>query len=186
MNTRKMTALTTVMLGMAMVVIVTTSCHKSSSSTPQTLYDSLGGTTMVADPANSGMQIEKGYLGIRTVVDSAIFIIAGDTAINGYFKVLLAEVTSGNLSGYQRLSANLSNFVAVATGAKDYKYTGLTMQNAHNPSTNPRIPGAVMADDFDEFVKDVAASAAKNGVPSNLITSLGNLLYSVESTVINQ
>jgi len=185
MNTRKKTALTTVMLGMAMVVVVTTSCHKSSS-TPQTLYDSLGGTTMVADPANSGAQIEKGYLGIRTVVDSAIFIIAGDTAINGYFKVLLAEVTSGNLSGYQKLSANLSNFVAVATGAKDYTYTGLTMQNAHNPATNPRINGVVMSDDFDEFVKDVAASATKNGVPSNLITSLGNLLYSVESSVINQ
>jgi hypothetical protein len=186
MNTRKMTALMTVMLGMAMVGVLTTSCHKSSSSTPQTLYDSLGGTTMVADPANSGAQIEKGYLGIRTVVDSAIFIIAGDTVINGYFQVLLAEVTSGNLSGYQRLSANLSNFVAVATGAKDYKYTGLTMQNAHNPANNPRIPAAVMSADFDEFVKDVAASAARNGVPSNLITSLGNLLYSVESQVINQ
>jgi hypothetical protein len=185
MNTRKMTALMTVMLGMAMVVAFTTSCHKSSS-TPQTLYDSLGGTTMVADPANSGAQIEKGYLGIRTVVDSAIFIIAGDTAINSYFQVLLAEVTAGNLSGYQKLSANLSNFVAVATGAKDYTYTGLTMQNAHNPATNPRINGVVMSDDFNEFVKDVAASATKNGVPSNLITSLGNLLYSVESSVINQ
>ena len=181
-----MTALTIVILGMAMVIIVTTSCHKSASSTPPTLYDSLGGTTMVADPANSGTQIEKGYLGIRTVVDSAIFIIAGDTAINGYFKVLLAEVTSGNLSGYQKLSANLSNFVAVATGAKDYTYTGLTMQSAHNPATNTRITAAVMADDFDEFVKNVAASAAKNGVPSNLITSLGNLLYTVESQVINQ
>jgi hypothetical protein len=185
MNTRKMTALMAVILGIAMLMVLTTSCHKSSS-TPQTLYDSLGGTTMVADPANSGAQIEKGYLGIRTVVDSAIFIIAGDTTINGYFKVLLTEVTSGNLSGYQRLSANLSNFVAVATGAKDYTYTGLTMQNAHNPATNTRIPAAVMADDFDEFVKDVAASAARNGVPSNLITSLGNLLYSVESNVINQ
>ena len=95
-----MTALMTVILGIAMLMLLTTSCHKSSS-TPQTLYDSLGGTTMVADPANSGAQIEKGYLGIRTVVDSAIFIIAGDTTINGYFKVLLTEVTSGNLSGYQ-------------------------------------------------------------------------------------
>jgi len=35
-------------------------------------------------------------------------------------------------------------------------------------------------------VKDVAASATKNGLPSNLITSLGNLLYTVESQVINQ
>jgi hypothetical protein len=166
--------------------VLTMSCHKNSSSPKPTLYDSLGGTTMVPDPANSGTMIEKGYLGIRTVVDSAIFIIAGDTTINGYFTVLLAEVTSGNLSGYQKLSANLSNFVAVATGAQDYKYTGLTMQNAHNPSTNPRINGAVVSAAFDEFVKDVAASATKNGVPSNLIASLGNLLYSVESQVVNQ
>jgi hypothetical protein len=186
MNTKKLTALTAVMLGMAMVVLLTVSCHKSSSSAPPTLYDSLGGTAMVADPANSGMQIEKGYLGIRTVVDSAAFIIAGDTVINSYFKVLLSEVSSGNLSGYQRLSTNLSNFIAVATGAKDYTYTGLTMQNAHNPATNPRINGVVMSADFDEFVKDVAASATKNGVPSKLITSLGNLLYTVESQVINQ
>ncbi len=57
------------------------------------------------------------------MVDSAIFIIAADPAINGYFKVLLTEVGNGNLSGYQKLSANLSNFVAVATGAKDYTYT---------------------------------------------------------------
>ncbi len=186
MNTRKMTASLAIVLGIAMVVAFTTSCHKSSASTPQTLYDSLGGTAMVADPANSGAMIEKGYLGIRTVVDSAIFIIAADTAINSYFQVLLSEVSSGNMSGYQKLSANLSNFVAVATGAKDYTYTGLSMQNAHNPSTNPRINGVVMSDDFDEFVKDVAASASKNGVPSNLITSLGNLLYSVENSVINQ
>ena len=174
-----------VLMGLAMAAVLPTSCHKSSSA-PPTLYDSLGGTAMVSDPANSGQQIEKGYLGIRTVVDSAIFIIAGDTAINGFFKVLLSEVTTGNTSGYQKLSANLSNFVAVATGAKDYKYGGLSMQNAHNPASNPRINGVVMSDDFDEFVKDVALSATRNGVPANLITSLGRLLYSVESQVINQ
>jgi hypothetical protein len=186
MNMRKISVPLTVMLGLALATILSTSCHKSSSNAPQTLYDSLGGTAMVADPANSGSQVEKGYLGIRTVVDSAIFIIAGDTAINTYFKVLIGEVTSGNTSGYQKLSANLSNFVAVATGAKDYTYTGLSMNAAHNPSTNPRINGVVMSDDFNEFVKDVAASATKNGVPANLITSLGNLLFSVESQVINQ
>jgi len=186
MNTRKITVLFSMITGLVLVSVLSISCHKSSSNAPQTLYDSLGGTTMVNDPANSGTQIEKGYLGIRTVVDSAIFIIAADTAINSYFKVLIGEVTSGNLSGYQKLSANLSNFVAVATGAKDYTYTGLSMQNAHNPSTNPRINGVVMSDDFNEFVKDVATSAANNGVPANLITSLGNLLYSVEAQVINQ
>src|SRR6202000_3153598 len=128
------------------------------------LSDSPGGTTKVSAPANPGTMIEKGYLGIRTVVDSAIFIIAGDAAINGYFKVLLAEVTAGNTSGFQKLSVNLSNFVATATGAKDYPYTGLSMTNAHNPATNPRMTGKVDSHSFDVFVTDVAASATKNGV----------------------
>src|ERR1700679_4144099 len=109
MHMRKIAVSITVM-GLNLVTMLYTSCHKNSSTSTPTLYDSLGGTAMVSDPANSGSQIEKGYLGIRTVVDSAIFIIAGDTAINGYFKVLIGEVTSGNTSGYQKLSANLSNF----------------------------------------------------------------------------
>src|ERR1700735_5171865 len=113
--------------------------------------------------------VEKGYLGIRTIVDSAVFIVAADTQINGYFKVLLAEVTAGNLSGYERLSTNFSNFVAVATGAKDYTYTGLSMQNAHNPNTNPRITMTVDSADFNEFVGDAAASATKNGVPPDFL-----------------
>jgi len=185
MNRKTNKAVWTALLASGFLFLVATACHKSHNNTaPPTLYDSLGGTAMVNDPAHSGTMIEKGYLGIRTVVDSAIFIIAGDTAINGYFKVLLAEVSSGNTSGFQKLSANLSNFVAVATGAKDYTYSGLSMTNAHNPATNPRMNGKADSHDFDVFVTDVAASATKNGVPSNLITSLGKLLYSVESQVV--
>lgn len=182
---RTNTAVWTAFLALGVLFFSATSCHKDNkSSSKPTLYDSLGGTAKVNDPANPGTMIEKGYLGIRTVVDSAIFIIAGDTAINGYFKVLIGEVTSGNTSGYQKLSANLSNFVAVATGAKDYTYTGLNMTNAHNPATNPRMNGKADSHDFDVFVTDVAASATKNGVPANLIASLGKLLYSVESQVV--
>lgn len=174
-----------IFFGLGILALTGTSCHKNNNNnTAPTLYDSLGGTAMVNDPAHPGTNIEKGYLGIRTVVDSAIFIIAGDTAINGFFKVLLGEVTSGNTSGFQKLSANLSNFVAVATGAKDYKYTGLSMTNAHNPATNPRMNGKADSHDFDVFVTDVAKSATRNGVPSNLIASLGKLLYSVESQVV--
>lgn len=175
-------------LGMGTVLVFNQACSKKSSGTPatMTLYDSLGGSAMVVDPANSGQQIEKGYLGIRTVVDSAIFIIAADTAINGYFQVLISEVSSGNTSGYQKLSKNLSDFVAVATGAKDYTYTGLSMHDAHNPGANSRITMTVASDDFDEFVKDVAASATKNGLPSYLIARLGALLYTVESQVVQR
>ncbi len=142
MNLSKTTAVVALILGVGIVTIFSQSCSKkSNSAAPMTLYDSLGGSTMVADPANSGQMVEKGYLGIRTVVDSAIFIIAADAQINPYFKVLISEVSSGNLSGYQRLSTNLSTFVAVATGAKDYTYGGLSMTAAHNPSI-PAIPGS--------------------------------------------
>ena len=165
-------------------ILITGNTAFSSSKIVRTMHNSrpyaiplgpLGYVNMISRTFDRPKLDEDMEIGIRGIYQD-----------NGYFKVLLAEVTSGNLSGYQRLSANLSNFVAVATGAKDYTYTGLSMNNAHNPATNPRINGVVMSDDFDEFVKDVAASATKNGVPSNLITSLGNLLYTVESQVINQ
>jgi hypothetical protein len=74
----------------------------------------------------------------------------------------------------------------VATGAKDYTYTGLSMTAAHNPSTNPRITMTVDSADFNEFVVDVAASATKNGLPTYLISRLGTLLYSVEGAVVQR
>jgi hypothetical protein len=88
----------------AFLLLTIVSCSKSSnSSTPKptvignTLYDSLGGTTLVADPTHAGAMIEKGRLGIRNVIDSTIFVIAADPKINGHFTVLLSEVTQGNL-----------------------------------------------------------------------------------------
>ncbi|MGC8750925.1 group 1 truncated hemoglobin [Hydrotalea sp.] len=162
------------------------SCKKSNSapSMPQTLYDSLGGTAMVPDPAMQGAMIEKGRLGIRSVVDSAIFVIAADTNINGYFKVLLQEVSSGNLSGFNALSKNLTDFFCVATGAKDFSYTGKDMVSAHNPATNPRMNGKAMNDDFDSFVADVVIAAKKNGLPDYLIARLGTIINSVRSQVV--
>src|ERR1700744_1010671 len=91
------------MLGLLVAVSVLPACSKSSNNNNNnqpTLYDSLGGTAMVSDPANSGQMIEKGRLGIRSVVDSAIFVIAGDDSINPYFMTLLAEVTANNFSGF--------------------------------------------------------------------------------------
>ncbi len=82
-------------------ITVISSCDKNNDSNPATtltLYDSLGGTVMVQDPAApAGTMIETGRLGIRSVVDSTIFVIAADNQINGYFGVLLAEVTAGRL-----------------------------------------------------------------------------------------
>ncbi len=169
-------------------VMLAGSCKKDDKVvTPQpTLYDSLGGSTMVADPANSGMMIEKGRLGIRSVVDSTIFVIAGDNRINGKFTVLLSEVTSGNLSGFMELSKNLTDFVAVATGATHYTYTGDDMVAAHDPAQNSRMNGKASNADFDAFVEDLVAGANQNGVPANLVGSLGRLVETLRTKVVQQ
>src|SRR5580692_9018275 len=134
----KKAALFSILLGLGVTLSLMSSCSKksstSSTSNKPTLYDSLGGSAMVSDPANPGTMIEQGRLGIRSVLDSTIFVIAGDTAINGFFQVLLAEVTAGNTSGYTALSNNLTDFVCVATGAKDFTYGGKSMTDAHNPA----------------------------------------------------
>jgi hypothetical protein len=170
-------------------VIFIESCSKKSSNNPTpvvsaTLYDSLGGTKLVADPTHSGAMIEKGRLGIRNVIDSTIFVIAADTRINGHFTVLLSEVTKGDLSGFTDLSENLTTFVSGATGAKDYIYIGLNMHDAHDPAVNSRMHGKATSADFDAFVDDLVKGANKNKLPSNLINSIGKIVESLRSTVV--
>ena len=176
------------LVGSGAVTVLTQSCSKNHDNTPAvvTFYDTLGGTTMVSDPAKAGTMIEKGRLGLRTVVDSAIFIIAGDAKINVYFKPLLTEVGMGNLSGFQALSKNLTDFLCVATGAKNFTYTGRNMHDAHNPTGNPRMNGTATNADFDQFVVDVAASAKKNGLTDPLIARVGALLNTLKSTVVQR
>ncbi len=175
---------------LTITVLLTQSCKKSDTTAPATatlsLYDSLGGTAMVADPAHAGVMIEKGRLGIRSVVDSTIFVIAADTNINGFFKVLLAEVTAGNTTGFEALSNNLTNFFAVATGAKNFTYGGKNMVDAHNPATNPRMNGKAASDDFDSFVKDLVAGAKKNGLPDYLIARVGAIVETLRTQVVQQ
>jgi hypothetical protein len=169
------------------------SCSKSSHSvtptttTPtigNTLYDTLGGTALVADPTHSGAMIEKGRLAIRNVIDSTIFVIAADPKINGHFTVLLSEVSQGNLSGFTDLSENLTTFVSGATGAKDFIYIGLSMSDAHNPAVNPRMNGKASNADFDEFVTDLVTGATKNKVPTNIINSLGAIVETLRAQVV--
>jgi len=172
-------------------LVITESCSKKASNNPTpvvgtTLYDSLGGTALVTDPTHSGAMIEKGRLAIRNVIDSTIFVIAADTRINGHFTVLLSEVTKGDLSGFTDLSENITTFVSGATGAKDYIYIGLSMKDAHNPATNPRMNGKASNADFDAFVSDLVTGANKNKVPANLITSIGKIVESLRTTVVQQ
>ncbi len=171
--------------------IAFTSCkedEKTVTPTTPTLYEKLGGTTMVADPANPSQMIEKGRLGLRSVVDSTIFIIAGDNQLNPYFEVLLSEVGSGNLTGFTALSKNLTDFFCVATGAKNFTYNGIaSMVAAHDPAQNNRM--AMKADNasYDRFIADVVAGAAQNGVTDQAIVSeLGTILESLRTTIVQR
>lgn len=162
------------------------SCKKSKDNNTMTLYDSLGGTTLVADPSNAGMMIEKGRLGIRSVVDSTIFVIAADPALNGFFPVLLAEVTSGNMSGFSALSKNLTDFFCVATGAKNFTYAGKNMVDAHDPAKNPRMNGKSSNADFDAFINDLVIGANKNALPAYLITRVGAVTGTLRTQVVQK
>jgi hypothetical protein len=165
------------------------SCKKDdsgSNTVTMTLYDSLGGTTMVADPSNSGQMIEQGRLGIRSVVDSTIFVIAADTVLNKFFPVLLAEVTGGNLSGFSALSKNLTDFFCVATGAKNFTYGGKSMIAAHDPAQNPRMNGKSSAADFDQFVADLVIGAKKVGLSDQLIGRVGAVVNTTKGQVVQK
>lgn len=165
------------------------SCKKGETSTTptvMTLYDTLGGTTLVADPANAGKMIEKGRLAIRGVVDSSIFVIAGDAQLQPYFTKLLAEVGAGNLTGFAALSESFTTFVAVGTGAKNFTYTGANMKDAHDPAKNSRMAQKAIAADFDKFVGDIVVGAKKNGVPDAIIARLGAILNSTKGDVVQR
>lgn len=174
-----------ILIMVALTVFTTSSCKKSDSTmvTP-TLYDSLGGTAKVSDPANPSVMIEKGRLGIRSVVDSTIFVIAADPQLNGFFTVLLQEVSAGNLSGFQELSKNLTDFVCVATGATNFTYMGDNMRDAHDPAKNPRMNGKASNANFDRFIADLVKGAQKNGLPNDLINKVGALVETLRPQVV--
>jgi hypothetical protein len=163
-----------------------TSCSKSSSSSPKTLYDTLGGTTMVDDPSNSGTKIEAGRLAVRSVVDSAIFEIAADPELQPYFTTLLGEVRSNNLTGFTALSKNLTDFICVATGAKNFTYSGKSMSAAHDPAQNSRMAMKADSADFNRFIADVGAGATKCNVPANIQGRLVTIMYSIEGQVVQR
>ena len=162
-----------------------TSCKKNEDTVvAPTLYDSLGGTTMVADPR--GGMIETGRLGIRTVVDSTIYVIAGDTVINGSFTTLLTEVTAGNTTGFMALEKTLTDFFCVATGAKNFTYSGKSMVAAHDPAQNPRMNGKADNDDFTAFVNDLVKGAKQVKLPLDLIQRVGRVVETTRTQVVQK
>lgn len=182
--------LSNAMLAVLCCGMLITSCKKDEDDpvtptpTPTpTLYQRLGGTTMVADPANPGTMIEKGYLGLRSVVDSTIFVIAADPGLQPYFAVLLAEVGGGNTTNLAVLSEDLSEFFAVATGAQNFTYTGMNMVDAHNGANN-RMTGLVNNAAFDEFIEDLVIGAGQNDVPNDIVTDIGALVETLRDDVV--
>lgn len=153
-----------------------------------TIYEKLGGTTMVSDPNNPGMMIEQGKLTLRSVVDSTIFVIAGDSRLQPYFPTLLGEVGSGDLTGFTALSMSLTNFFSSATGSKTIMYSGMNMVDAHDPAVNSRM--ALKADNasMDAFIEDVVVGAGQNGVPANapIIGEIGALLESLRPQIVQR
>ncbi|HET6226960.1 MAG TPA: group 1 truncated hemoglobin [Bacteroidia bacterium] len=186
----------------AACMLVVTSCKKDKTDeetetpvTPinPTLYEQVGGTTMKTDPTSPSKQIEAGRLALRSVVDSSIYIIAGDTAMTKYFGVLLSEVTTGNTTGFAALSKNFTDFLCVATGATNpaYAYTGKSMKAAHDPASNSRMGLKVNAADFDKFVGDIGKGLVKNGVTSTgstaqLYADLVKLLYTTKTDIVQR
>lgn len=172
-------------------IIFFSSCKKEDempdpNPTPS-LYERVGGTTMVDDPANPGTQIEQGRLTLRSVVDSSIFVIAADPEMTPFFGVLLSEVGAGNLSGFTMLSDHLTDFLCSATGATnpDYAYTGMNMVDAHNPATNSRMGMKADDGDFDAFIGDVAVGLDQNGVTDAvLIADLVTLLETTRADIV--
>ena len=151
-----------------------------------TLYEQLGGETLVNDPAMPGQQIEQGRLGLRSVVDSSIFVIAADPVLQPYFTTLLTELGGGNTAGLAALSESLTDFFCVATGAENFEYQGMDMVSAHDPAQNPRM--SMPADDaaYDAFIADVVVGAQQNNVPAEIIGEVGTLLESLRSDIVQE
>lgn len=159
---------------------------KNTSPDPEpTLYQKVGGTEMVKDPENSGM-IEKGRLSLRAVVDSTIFVIAGDPKLQPYFPVLLGEVGSGDLSGFSALSKSLTDFFCVATGAENFNYSGMSMVDAHDPAKNIRMAKKSDNAAFDAFIADVVTGAKQNSVPDEIIGEVGALIETLRGDVVQK
>lgn len=185
-------------------LIFASACNKHNDDNPvlatTPLYDTLGwfiqgamgpvegnGTKMIADPDNQGAQIQAGRLAIRTVVNKALGVIAGDPKLAQYFPALLSEVGAGNTTGLAKLLESFTDFVQQATSGQPI-YNGKSMKVVHNHATYDRFgsnehPTADSAD-FDEFIGDVVKAAQSLNVPNSVIGQLGVALVSVEGDVV--
>lgn len=153
---------------------------------PLTLYQKLGGTTLVNDPNNPGQMIEQGRLSYRSVVDSTITLIVTDivTGANGnlgaHFAPIVGEVSAGNTTNVAVLSKSLTDFFSANTGGgATNTYTGLNMVAAHDPAQNPRMGAKSNNANYDKFIGYVGAAAGLNGVTDQAL--IGDVVAVLES-----
>ncbi|SHE49703.1 hypothetical protein SAMN05444278_10297 [Psychroflexus salarius] len=164
----------------------------NNTVTEQTLYDKLGGTTMVTDPNDPNKMIEQGRLSYRSVVDSTIVLIVSDVIaeeegnLGTYFAPILAEVSAGNNTNVAVLSDNLTDFFSANTGGGDTNtYNGLNMVAAHDPEQNPRMGAKADNADYDKFVGYVGQAAALNGVTdTEIINEVVEVLESIREPIV--
>ena len=172
-----------------------TSCSDDDKTPePQTLYQKLGGTTMVADPNNPGQMIEQGRLSYRSVVDSTITLIVSDIVVGAegnlgqHFAPVISEALSGNTTNVAILSDNLTDFFSANTGGgATNTYTGLNMVAAHDPAQNPRMGKKSNNAEYDKFIGYVGAAAGLNGVTDPaLINEVVAVLESLRAPIVQE
>ena len=172
-----------------------TSCSKDDDpAPPASIYARLGGTTLVADPDNSGQMIEAGRLSFRKVINSTIGNIVADVQSNAsgnlgaHFAPLLTEVGAGNTTNLAELVDNLTDFFSYNTGGTNAvnTYSGLDMVTAHNPALNSRMGTNSTDANFTKFEGYVGAAAVSNGVAANtqLYTDIVAVLESLRAPVV--
>lgn len=170
------------------------SCSSDNNDAPASIYERLGGTTMVSDPDNPGQMIEQGRLSYRKVINTTVGLIVADVQSNAsgnlgaHFAPLLTEVGGGNTTNLAILVDNLTDFFSFNTGGTNAvnTYSGLDMVSAHNPAVNPRM-GTVSTDaNFTKFEGYVGAAAVQNGVAANtqLYTDIVAVLESLRDPVV--
>lgn len=191
MNQYNKALLLILILALGTFCATTISCKKSKSSTTSgtpTLYDTLGGATLVVDPLDSADTVEQGYLAIRTIVDTTMFTFASDPLIDTFFSVLQHEDSLGNATEFDTLSTRMAKFIATAAGCTNprYAYTGPDMYAAHNPDSNANITRPVTDSAFNEFVYDLAQSAINYGFSAQVVSQFGSMLYKYEGQVVQQ
>ncbi len=176
-----------------------TSCSNDDDPKPEpkpSIYARLGGSTMVADPDNSGQMIEKGRLAFRKVVNSTVGLIVADVQSNAsgnlgaHFAPVLTEVGAGNTTKLAILVDNLTDFFSFNTGGTNAvnTYSGLNMVDAHDPAKNPRMGTKSSNADYTKFVGYVGAAANSNGVAANtqLYTDIVVVLESLRTPIVQK